>query len=673
MRRTKVFDKIVAGVFFVTLITFLLPLHAAGQAFVSRVIAQGGTLVQPTTLAIAPDGRLFVGQRDGRIHALNINGPCAISAQLISEAFYGRLVTGITFGPGGDLYLSHSDGQDYPLVNTESGMVSKLLAPSYTTRIDLVWGLPRSKADHAPNGVAFGLDGLLYLAVGGFTNAGLRSSQFNNQDEIANSAAILKIDVIHGGVPLRHATGFRNPYDLVWHSNGQLYATDNGTNGGFGNYPVSGCDPNQPGIDPGRRDDKLNRIIPGGYYGHPNFARGECVFGGGIGPLVYLSSSVQGIAEYNSGRVPSLLGNLFAANFTLGQVIRIQLAPGGTSVAAVSTYASGLSNPLDIAVSPDGRIFVAEFGAGRITEIVPLDSPNSFGYSAVPDFTGPDFFFDGRRRADIGDQYSNGHFWIRRNNGNGTFSPPGGLNSAEGDSAPPGADWQVLAADFTGDGYGDYVDRSRISGDFWVHENQRNGTFDPAGGFDWAFGRSVTGPAWEILAGDVDGDGRADIIEHNLVTGQLRFLHNGGTGYDTFTCAGSSAFRTPVGPDWRLLVADFTGDGYADVADFHIPSGHFWIHRNVGGYQFDLNNWGEGFGNVDPAAPGRWATIVGDFTGVGFADYADVQRDSGEFWVHENLRNGTFDPVGPPDWGYGLYTPWLGWNIFGLPVTFRHP
>src|SRR5262249_40325394 len=76
-----------------------------------------------------------------------------------------------------------------------------------------------------------------------------------------------------------YGEGLRNAYDLVWHSNGHLYAPTNGTAAG-GNTPGS-----PPGVTPvvpplisiPTQDDFLFDVVPGGYYGHPNPARGQYV------------------------------------------------------------------------------------------------------------------------------------------------------------------------------------------------------------------------------------------------------------------------------------------------------------------------------------------------------------------------------------------------------------
>jgi len=276
------------------------------------------------------------------------------------------------------------------------------------------------------------------------------------------------------------------------------------------------------------------------------------------------------------------------------------------------------------------------------------------GYSALQDFNGDN-------RADIGDYHrASGQFWIRLNNGNGTFASPGS-NWGSG-TAGWSPDWQVLIGDFTCDGRADYADLHTASGNFWIHQNLGNGTFS---GSNWASGTATVGSGWEVLAGDGTGDCYDDLIEHNRLTGELRIRVNGGYPGNPFSFVTASAsFLTQVGADWRVLVADFTGDGWVDVADYHIPSAQLWIHHNMGAYQFSAGVWGYAAAYSHPV----FTTIVGDFTGDNWVDYADVNRQTGEFWVHENLHNGSFAGTNV-NWGQGLFSNSPGFAIFGVPVT----
>lgn len=108
--------------------------------------------------------------------------------------------------------------------------------------------------------------GKLLVAIGGNTNAGIQSCSLGDLPESPLSGCIAEADirsasfngniryvlrsdstktitdqvqgqniVLAAGSSVKvHASGFRNPYDLVLTTKGKLYATDNGPNSGFG-------------------------------------------------------------------------------------------------------------------------------------------------------------------------------------------------------------------------------------------------------------------------------------------------------------------------------------------------------------------------------------------------------------------------------------------------------
>jgi hypothetical protein len=281
------------------------------------------------------------------------------------------------------------------------------------------------------------------------------------------------------------------------------------------------------------------------------------------------------------------------------------------------------------------------------------------GIVEVGDFTGDGF-------ADFADHDTSAkRFWVHRNLQNGSFDTG---NWAIGDlvNGVTPSDWDVLVADFDGDGLADFADLHVPTSQAWVHRNLGNGSFDTA---NWAWGQGRSGADWELLAGDFDGDGRADLIEHQLSTGLLWVLRSQVSGgANVFLPAyGSEIGHSVVGPDWKVIVADFTGDGKADIADLHIPSNRFWIHANVPWTTtyspgvtrvFNSTNWG----SATVTASSGWETIIGDFTGDGRADYADRSTVSGTFYIHQNLGNGTF---AVPDWGVGNSAAGATWTILG--------
>jgi N-acetylneuraminic acid mutarotase/fibronectin type 3 domain-containing protein len=385
----------------------------------------------------------------------NIGGNPA-QCEVVPGSPVGRRVVAVAVGPESTasevvLYVSHSDPREginssaaALAVDTWSGAITRLRLQPVTggdyavvERQDLVTGLPRSRENHGPNGISFGPDGWMYFITGGNTNYGQPSTPFSMLPETYLSAAILRlnpaalggqalpIDVEQASAssmsPLAgllelFSTGYRDAYDLTWHSNGQLYTNDNAGNAGFGNTPGSSDGCATPSISPGTVPDTLHRVIAGAYAGHPNPARGECIFRDGTayspdlpGPSNFLppllaynnGASTNGIVEYTAGTFGGALqGNLISATYAGDQnVRRVQLNPAGTGVLG-EVGLGAFAQPLDVVTDGAGVIYIAEHGGDSISVLVPNE-----GAAACPaDGTADD---DGDGFSDL-DEIANG-------------------------------------------------------------------------------------------------------------------------------------------------------------------------------------------------------------------------------------------------------------------------
>jgi glucose/arabinose dehydrogenase len=309
-----------------------------------------------------------------------------------------RPVLGIAFDPtdtkaNPDVYVSHStifhgssSAYEGAAIN---GKVSKLSGANLDTITDIITGLPVCDRDHAVNGLVFGNNGDLYIQIGGNTNAGVPgalSGSGAQPDNVLSSATLvarLKTPGFTGTLSYNSATGVllpgsgiivyasgeRNPFGIVQHTNGNLYGTDNGPNKDFGQRSMAcatgGTDPQEP--------DKLNLIKPGTFYGHANRARGECVWrssnetSSGIykSPLVMLPSSTDGIIEFDSAHFGGQLrGDLIVGNYR-GKLYRLKLDPTGESIVTGPTILVD-GGDLDLAQGPDGTLFVAQIAKNKI-------------------------------------------------------------------------------------------------------------------------------------------------------------------------------------------------------------------------------------------------------------------------------------------------------------------
>ncbi|MFC5381923.1 Kelch repeat-containing protein [Aquipuribacter nitratireducens] len=397
------------------------PVVDSAGAFVFDRVAS--PLAFPTSIATGPDGEVFVTDLFGDLHVLRLNADHTLVKERTVEVLGNRLALGVAVEPTSTsedvrVLVAHSSPvTDHGVV--DSGRVTRLSGPDFATTQDIVTGLPRSYANHGPTSLHFGPDDVLYMAIGGNTGAGganLAATEFGDRGEQALSAALITADIydptfdgscqnmgdMYGPAPCDvevFASGLRNMYDFTFHSNGTIYGTDNGL-GVEGSYPPSPIAPcfgfgdtrpwTQGGNNPGTQNDEINRIVAGGYYGHPNPARGECVFGDGsfqgvpvptnyVAPLLDTgrNRSTNGIVEYSSegGFCGLLDGSLIYGNYSLGDNLAYaSLSPDGEAVVANEPLLDNLRDPLPIGSGPNGTLLVGEFGAGQVTVLVPRET-----------------------------------------------------------------------------------------------------------------------------------------------------------------------------------------------------------------------------------------------------------------------------------------------------------
>lgn len=356
-----------------------------------------------------------------------------------------------------------SQGTDKNL-DTNSGIITKLTwNGSSWDMVHLVRGLPRSEENHATNDLFLDVaNQMLYVAEGGHTNMGAPSNNFVFTPEYALSAAILSIDLaaiealptltdgagqqykydlptlddedktnvsttpgyedqgdpwggnegknqamlVAGGPVQVHASGFRNPYDVVITQAGRMYSFDNGPNVTWGGPPISNCSNDTNEQNSAYYEDNLHYITAAGYYaGHPNPTRANrnntfnttnpqtpipvgmedpsCAYlipGIQDGALAINSASTNGICEYTATNFSgAMVGDLLAVSYNNGKILRYELNAAGNQVTNVSEVGSGFgSQPLDVVAQGDGDIFPGTFwvtvlGSNKIQVFEPTD------------------------------------------------------------------------------------------------------------------------------------------------------------------------------------------------------------------------------------------------------------------------------------------------------------
>lgn len=428
-----------------------------GPVAFQKTIAFSSSNASPTSLALGPDGKLYVGTLDGNIYRFNINPDGALSGlQTISTVRDNnggsRAILGMAFDPAATadnliLWISNNPAV---LVNAPdwSSKISRLTGANLENIEDVVIRLPRSYRDHMTNGLAFGPDGALYFMQGSNSTMGAPDSTWNFRPERLLSAAVLRLDTtavvttpldvktdeggtydpFAPGAPLTiYASGTRNSYDLLWHSNGRLYVPTNGSAQG-GSTPGTpatlpeACQTRRLDLAtngpytmpqvitmtavPQVQRDFLFRVEQGGYYGHPNPERCEWVMNGGnptaaqdtaeVSPYPIgtepdrnwrgaafdfgLNQSPDGIIEYQSDSFGGYFqGKLIVARYSRGDDLAV-LTPNAVDgyILSIETDIpgfTGMSGALDIIENPiNGHLYVAALSSiGRVWLLRPIE------------------------------------------------------------------------------------------------------------------------------------------------------------------------------------------------------------------------------------------------------------------------------------------------------------
>nr|WP_306270353.1 Ig-like domain-containing protein [Ornithinimicrobium sp. HY1793] len=419
-----------------------------GKYFASLVVHEG--YLWATTIGqgmyryeILPDGTLGAAEN---LNVLN-----------------GRAAVGLLFDENNpDLaWVTHATGN----IGNESAKFGSTLSVidfSGATPVvtDVFVNLPRSKSDHLSNSISYGPSGdggapWLYFLQGSNQAAGDVDGAWGARGETQLTAAVLRFDpqdalaqaLADGptdvktaelggaydpyadGAPLEiYATGIRNAYDLLWHSNGHIYVPTNGTAGGanapgvqdngdgtftmvsnqatgengYGNgtdvteecttrridgQPYSGGSVPPIGNLPTQRDFLFD-VEQGGFYGHPNPTRCEWVLNDGTAynpdrepdPNYHgvafdfdFNKSPNGVIEYTSNTFGGALqGRMMVIRFSANDdILTFQVAGDGevlgTQPGTDIPGFTGYVDPLDLVEDTEvnpGNIYINQYNRG---------------------------------------------------------------------------------------------------------------------------------------------------------------------------------------------------------------------------------------------------------------------------------------------------------------------
>ncbi len=245
---------------------------------------------------------------------------------------------------------------------------------------------------------------------------------------------------------------------------------------------------------------------------------------------------------------------------------------------------------------------------------------------------------NGDGRVDVLARDGNGALWLYPNSGGS------GVNTF-GTRSQVGTSWNGMSAievgDLNSDGRVDIVSREAATGALWLYPNT-GGT-----GMNTFGARSQIGTGWNGMSaiglGDLNSDGRVDVVSREATTGALWLYPNaGGTGMNTFGA------RSQVGSGWNGMSAinlgDLNSDGRVDVVSREATTGALWLYPNSGGT--GINTFGPR-SQVGSGWNGMSAINLGDLNSDGRVDVISREATTGALWLYPNSGGTGINTFGP--------------------------
>jgi glucose/arabinose dehydrogenase len=323
-------------------------------------------LSNPTAMAFAPDGRLFVCLQGGQLRVVKNNVLLSTPFLTVPVSSSGeRGLLGVTFDPqfatNNFVYVYYT--ATTPAIHnrvsrfTANGDVA--VAGSETVLMDL--NNLSSATNHNGGAMHFGPDGKLYIAVGENANGSNAQSMSNL---LGKMLRINKDGTIPSDNPFfTTATGqnraiwtlgLRNPFTFAFQpGTGRMFINDVGQsaieeiNDGIAGSNYGWPTTEGPTTNPAFRG-------PVHWYGHGSSGTTGCAITGGS---FYNPTTGQFPTDYT--------GDYFFADFCSGWIRRVDPAAGFTA----QGFATGIASPVDLRVATDGSLWYLERGSGSVWRV----------------------------------------------------------------------------------------------------------------------------------------------------------------------------------------------------------------------------------------------------------------------------------------------------------------
>lgn len=353
----------------IQIFTFLFTISALGATTTAATLPSGFTealvasgLSNPTAMEVAPDGRLFVSEQEGRLRIIE-NGvllPTPFLTLTVSAEGERGLI-GVALDPA---FATNQFVYVYYTATTPSAhnRVSRFTANGNVAvpgSEQIIFDLDNlsSATNHNGGAIHFGPDGKLYVA------AGENGDSANAQSMNTVLGKILRLNS-DGTIPSDNpffasttgknraiwALGLRNPFTFAFRPfAGDLYIND------VGETSWEEIDEGLAGANYGWPDTEGSTTNPN--FKTPKFAyshsNGACAITGGA---FYAPSTGQFPSDYTN--------DYFFADYCAGWIRKLDPAAG-----TLTTFATGIDSPVDLKVAEDGSLYYLARSSGSVFRV----------------------------------------------------------------------------------------------------------------------------------------------------------------------------------------------------------------------------------------------------------------------------------------------------------------
>jgi glucose/arabinose dehydrogenase len=394
------------GVLFLTMVPPVQGQTFNDQGFVSELVTTL-PVFSPVGLAWAPDGRMFIWQKNGVVKVFR-NGTLLSTPFLDFSSkvntFNDNGMWGLAFHPGfatnGYVYLTYvfeptgNPNDTNPKtgrlvrVRADPANPDRMLAGSEITILGAVTNLPSAPgADcfpdnagaHAVGTIRFAADGAMFVGNGDGGDAAFADpNAFRAQDFNYYGGKILRIND-DGTAPLDNpfydgfnsirskiwAYGLRNPYrfclnpatsepfigDVGWNTWEEIIQGTKGGNFGWPCFEGAGPQPTFQGLF--GQCAQITSVLPPLFtYDHATV--GSCVIGGPFFTGTQYPQQFQ--------------GNLFFGDYAGNWIRRVQFDGEGNAT-NFPYFATGVDSPVSLEEGPDGLLYYVSFNSGQVRRV----------------------------------------------------------------------------------------------------------------------------------------------------------------------------------------------------------------------------------------------------------------------------------------------------------------